>query len=133
MNSSAGPGAVDPGSGAWTWNAPCDSGGLYTVCVTVSDFLHADADTCCFELSMCAVSEPGDVDGSGTADLADIIIIVNFVFKSGVMPFGAYTADMNCDGLPDSRDIITLVNYVFKSGALPCDVCTSPLFPTVGP
>jgi len=129
----SGPGDVGSSSGVWSWNAPCDSGGLYEVCVTVSDFLHPDADTCCFVLSMCAVSEPGDVDGSGTAEAADIIILVNYMFKGGIIPFGPYTADMNCDGVPDSKDIITLVNYIFKSGAIPCDACTSPLFPGVGP
>jgi hypothetical protein len=125
----SGPGATDANTGVWTWTPPCDSGGLYEVCVTVSDALHPDADTCCFMLSMCAVGEPGDVDGDGIANASDIIIMVNFMFRSEFMPFGDYTADMNCDGLATSPDIIELVNYVFKSGPAPCDACTSPLFP----
>jgi hypothetical protein len=78
------------------------------------------------------VSEPGDVNGDGDANAEDILLLVNFVFKSGDLPFGAYTADVNCNGLPNSEDIIYLVNYVFKGGPVPCDVCTSPLFPGVG-
>jgi len=128
----SGPGMTDPGSGTWSWLPPCDSGGAYEVCVTVGDFLHPEADTCCFGLSVCAVSEPGDVNGDGDANAEDILLLVNFVFKSGDLPFGAYTADVNCDGLPNSEDIIYLVNYVFKGGPVPCDVCTSPLFPGVG-
>jgi hypothetical protein len=129
----SGPGSTNPVSGVWSWIPPCDSGGLYEVCATTGDFLHPDADTCCFMFSICAVSEPGDVNGNGLANSEDIIIMVNFMFKSGEMPFGDYTADMNCDGIPNSSDIITLVNYVFKDGPVPCDACTSPLFPGLGP
>lgn len=125
----SGPGSTDTSTGVWNWTPPCDSGGLYEVCVAVSDRLHTDADTCCFMLSMCAVGVPGDVDGDGGANSGDIIIIVNFIFKSAAMPFGAYTADMNCNGLTTSQDIIKLVNYVFKSGPAPCLACDSPLFP----
>jgi hypothetical protein len=123
-----GPGLVSA-AGVWTWKPPCDSGGLYQVCVTVGDFLHPQADTCCFRFSVCAVSERGDVNGNGVANSEDIIMMVNFMFKGQQMPFGPYTADMNCDGVPNASDIITLVNYVFKSGAIPCNACTSPLYP----
>jgi hypothetical protein len=126
----SGPGSVNPTTGVWSWNAPCDSGGNWQVCVTVSDFLYPEADTCCFTLTLCAVPTPGDVNGDNTANAADIITIVNFVFKSGVMPYGAYTADMNCDGVTNSQDIIYLVNFVFKGGPPPCYACDSPLFPT---
>jgi len=127
-----GPGSLSP-AGVWTWTPPCDSSGVWEVCVTVGDFLHPQADTCCFLFSVCAVSERGDVNGNGVANSEDIIYLVNFIFKSGTMPFGDYTADMNCDGTTNAGDIITLVNYVFKSGALPCNTCTSPLYPGLGP
>lgn len=123
-----GPGTIS-NTGVWTWTPPCDSGGVWTVCCKVGDFLHPNADTCCFTFAVCHVSDRGDVNGNGVANAEDIILLVNFMFKSGTLPFGAYTADMNCDGVPNAADIITLVNYVFKSGALPCNTCTSPLYP----
>ena len=127
-----GPGTVSP-SGVWSWTPPCDSSGVWEVCVKVGDFLHPNADTCCFMFSVCAVAERGDVNGNGISNSEDIIYLVNYIFKGGTMPFGPYTADMNCDGVPNAGDIITLVNYVFKSGALPCNTCTSPMYPGLGP
>lgn len=125
----SGPGSLNTATGMWSWATPCDSGGFWEICVSVSDFLHPDADTCCFTLALCSVPVVGDVNGDGAASSEDIIIMVNFIFKSGEMPFGPYTADMNCDGLPNAQDILELVDYVFKSGDPPCNTCDSPLFP----
>ena len=52
---------------------------------------------------------------------SDIIVLVNYVFKSGAMPVPCEAAgDVNCDGKVTSADIIYLVNYVFKGGDPPC-------------
>ena len=65
---------------------------------------------------------------SGTITSADIIGLVNFVFKGGDPPLPCVAAgDVNCGGTVTSADIIALVNYVFKGGLAPCDACTSPL------
>lgn len=124
----SGPGAVLP-SGEWSWTATCAQAGVYDVCASLSDSLHPSVDTCCFTVSVCGITERGDVNGNHLATSEDIILLVNFVFKGGLLPLGHYTADMNCDGTPTSADIIKLVNYIFKAGALPCDPCSSPLFP----
>ncbi len=69
------------------------------------------------EVSMC-----GDLDDSGTVNSADIIRLVNYVFKGGPAPDPLWTADTNMDGKITSADIIKLVNYVFKGGEAPCTV-----------
>jgi hypothetical protein len=71
----------------------------------------------------------GDANGSGTISSADIIVLVNYVFKGGSQPVPCSAiADVNCTGADDAVDIIKLVNFVFKGGAPPCDVCDfSPL------
>lgn len=76
----------------------------------------------------CPIVVYGDVNLSGTVTSADIIVLVNFVFKGGATPQPcAANGDVNCSGAVTSADIITLVNFVFKGGAAPCNTCTSPL------
>jgi len=73
----------------------------------------------------CIVVVTGDVNESGSITSADIIHMVNYVFKSGPAPLPLEAAgDVNCSGNVSSADIVFMVNFVFKSGSLPCDVCT---------
>jgi hypothetical protein len=76
----------------------------------------------------CPITRTGDVNVSGTITSADIIGLVNYVFKGGAQPLPCVASgDVNCSGAVTSADIISLVNYVFKAGPSPCDACTSPL------
>lgn len=76
----------------------------------------------------CPITLTGDVDTSGTITAADIIYMVNYVFKAGEAPRPCVaSADVDCSGAVTSADIIRLVNYVFKGGLAPCNACTSPL------
>lgn len=73
----------------------------------------------------CPVLITGDVNTDGVITSADIIYLVNYVFKGGAPPKPCPAAgDVNCDGVVTSADIIYLVSYVFKGGNPPCDVCT---------
>jgi hypothetical protein len=73
----------------------------------------------------CIVSLTGDVNGDNLITSADIIWLVNHIFKGGPAPRPCPAAgDVNCDGVLTSADIIVLVNFVFKSGPRPCDVCS---------
>ncbi len=63
----------------------------------------------------------GDVNESGTHTSADIIHLVNHIFKGGPAPLPVpMSGDVNRSGNLTSADIIALVNYVFKSGTPPC-------------
>ena len=74
---------------------------------------------------ICPVLITGDVNLSTTLTSADIIYMVNFVFKSSVAPMPVpEAADVDCSGAVTSADIIYMVNHVFKSAMAPCDVCT---------
>jgi hypothetical protein len=62
----------------------------------------------------------GDVNESGSINSADIIYLVNHVFKGGPPPTCSPTAgDVNCSGTTNSADVIFLVNFVFKGGPPP--------------
>jgi len=69
------------------------------------------------------VALTGDTNNDRILSAADIIGLVNFVFKSGRTPYPVPAAgDINCSAEVTSSDIIGLVNYIFKSGTAPCDV-----------
>jgi len=73
----------------------------------------------------CPIALTGDVNLSTTLTSADIIYLVNFVFKGQAEPLPcAASGDANCSGSVTSADIIFMVNHVFKGQAAPCDVCT---------
>jgi len=94
--------------------------GTGTVWRLVSD---APPDSCV--ASVCPIDLMGDVDTSGSVSSADIIYMVNSVFKGGPAPLPVPEAgDVNCSSSRTSADIIFLVNFVFKGGAAPCDACT---------
>jgi len=68
----------------------------------------------------CPILVTGDVNLSTTLTSADIIYLVNYVFKGGAEPTcSALSGDVNCSGTVNSADIIYLVGYVFKGGAPP--------------
>jgi hypothetical protein len=62
----------------------------------------------------------GDVNADGKLTAADIIYLVNYVFKAGPDPMCSPTSgDVNCTGTVNSADIIYLVNHIFKGGSPP--------------
>jgi hypothetical protein len=72
------------------------------------------------------ITMTGDVNNNGSLTSADIIYLVNYVFKGGAAPLPCTPAgDVNCNGTITSADIIYLVNHVFKSGPAPCNICTA--------
>jgi len=63
------------------------------------------------------------VNESGSITSADIIWLVNYVFKGGPAPVSCEAAgDVNCTGSINSADIIHMVNIAFRD-AIVCDVC----------
>jgi len=64
----------------------------------------------------------GDANGDGNSQLADIIFLVNFIFKGGSSPNPPVFGDLNCDGKLNLGDIIYLVNFIFKGGPSACEI-----------
>ena len=66
------------------------------------------------------INKRGDANSNGTINLADIIYLVNFVFKAGPAPNPLCLGDANnSGGNANLADIIYLVNFVFKGGPAP--------------
>jgi len=63
----------------------------------------------------------GDANNDRALTAADIIVLVNYVFKGGPSPYPIPAAgDVDCSSAVTSADIIHLVNHVFKGGPAPC-------------
>ena len=65
------------------------------------------------------IAKPGDCNGDGKVDLADIICMVNHVFKGALRPSPLCRGDANADTKVNLTDIVYLVNYIFKGGPPP--------------
>jgi photosystem II stability/assembly factor-like uncharacterized protein len=73
--------------------------------------------------SISILAEPyfvGDADKDRNIDLADVILLANYLLKSGTSPNPLISGDVDCDGNLDLGDVIYLANYILKSGP---DLC----------
>lgn len=62
----------------------------------------------------------GDPNSDGAINVADIIYLVNYLFKGGPVPLPILeSGDANCDGKVNVADIVYLVAYLFKGGPKP--------------
>jgi hypothetical protein len=59
----------------------------------------------------------GDVDANGKYNVADVIYMINYLFKSGPKPI-EFTDQMDVDNNhnPNVADVIYTINYLFKGG-----------------
>jgi hypothetical protein len=71
------------------------------------------------DLVQVATFRCGDLNGDQILTTADVIVLVNYVFKGGAPPDPPSAADMNNNGIVNSSDIVYLVNHVFKGGPPP--------------
>jgi hypothetical protein len=106
--------------------------GVYTAAVISGTTVATDTFTAYLEggLQMVQVSPSrilhyflcGDVNADGVHTSADVILLVNHLFKGGPPPSPVPSAgDVNRSGSLTSADVISLVNFVFKSGTPPCN------------
>jgi hypothetical protein len=69
------------------------------------------------DLGAVEVEPPGDVNGDGNVDVADVFYLINFLFASGPVPPGR--ANVNGSGGIDVSDAFFLINYLFAGGPPP--------------
>jgi hypothetical protein len=64
----------------------------------------------------------GDVNADGLIDVADVIYIINYVFKGGPDPVCSpivICSDVNSDGEVSISDVVYLINYLYHTGPPP--------------
>ena len=68
----------------------------------------------------------GDQDNSHTVDIADLILLVRYMFSGGPATEPVFLMDINGDCVaPDVADLVHLVYYMFSAGAPPRAGCIS--------
>ena len=55
---------------------------------------------------------PGDINGDGTFDVLDVILMINFILEDDYTICQEDASDMNSDGVIDILDVILLVNII---------------------
>ncbi len=63
----------------------------------------------------------GDANADGSLTVADVVYLVNYLFKGGPVAKPYEAGEANCDGKVTISDVVYLVNYLFKGG--PAPVC----------
>lgn len=114
-------------SGGWV-KKTFDLSEFYGNAVTVRFTMFSDADAYQYEglyiddfqIVGAKSGFCGDANGDLGVSVADVVYLVNYVFKSGPAPNPLWTGDCNQNGDIDIVDAVYLTNYLFKSGPPPC-------------
>jgi len=61
----------------------------------------------------------GDANGDGIIDLADVLYLINYLYKGGPAPDPFEAGDCTCDGIVDLGDVLYLISYLYKGGPAP--------------
>lgn len=61
----------------------------------------------------------GDGNADGLVDVADVVYLVNFLYRGGDPPIPEEAGDANCDGIVDIADVVYLINYLYRGGDPP--------------
>jgi len=62
----------------------------------------------------------GDVTGDEEINIADVVYLINYLYKDGPVPSPLFLGDVNCDSEVDISDVIYLINYLYRDGSEPC-------------
>ena len=57
---------------------------------------------------------PGDANGDGTVNAADIVEVVNYIMNNPSEIFNDKAADANGDGVVNAADIVAMVNLIMN-------------------
>ena len=71
------------------------------------------------EVTTVCITFRGDANGDGVINSADVVYLINYLFKNGPAPDPLWVGDCNCDGIINSADVVYLINYLFKGGPPP--------------
>lgn len=61
----------------------------------------------------------GDVNRDGVIDLADVVFLINYLFRGGTAPVPLRLGDPNADCVVNLGDVVFLINYLYKGGLAP--------------
>jgi len=62
---------------------------------------------------------PIPVRSDGILDLADVIYLINYLYRGGPVPCPMEAGDVTSDGVVDVGDVVFLINYLYRGGSPP--------------
>ena len=62
----------------------------------------------------------GDLTGDEEINLADVLYLINYLYKGGPPPSPLFLGDVDCDDQIELSDVLYLVNYLYQGGPGPC-------------
>jgi hypothetical protein len=65
----------------------------------------------------------GDADGDGSVTIADVVFLIDYIFRGGAAPQPVAAGDADCSGSINIADCVYMINYIFSHGPQPCEVC----------
>ncbi len=87
----------------------------------IPSHIVANGSAVLFNLKNYQLVQSGDVDNSGSLDIADLIYMADYSFSGGPAPLPTVEeGDVDCSGSVDISDVIYYVEYMFNSGPPPC-------------
>ena len=107
------------GAGSFSFNPDYTQAGLFTVIFRASDSVQVDSEIVDITVSNVCLAKTGDIKVDGNILLTDIVLLINYLYRSGTAPSPLCIGDVNADGNINLADIIYLTNFVFKSGPAP--------------
>ncbi|MGB7061693.1 MAG: cohesin domain-containing protein [Candidatus Zixiibacteriota bacterium] len=57
----------------------------------------------------------GDANSDGIVDIADLVYLINYLYRGGLPPSPMSLGDFNQDGEVNLADVVALINYLFRS------------------
>jgi hypothetical protein len=63
----------------------------------------------------------GDVDHSGTVNVADAVYLLGYIFGGQPAPYPQSSGDVDCSGGLNIGDVVYMIGYILGGGADPCD------------
>jgi hypothetical protein len=104
--------------GIFTWTATEADTGTWLSSFSATDICGAE-DTRLISI-LVLIPNRGDCNSDGVINSADVVYLINYLFKNGETPNPLWLGDCNCDGVINSADVVYLINYLFKDGPGPC-------------
>jgi bacillopeptidase F len=65
----------------------------------------------------------GDANGDAVVELADIVYLINYLYRSGPCPDPLAAGDPNADCVVELADLVYLINYLYEGGPAPQQGC----------
>ena len=69
------------------------------------------------------LSVPGDASSDSLVDVADVVFLLNYLYKGGDEPCVMEAADPNADCQVDLGDVVYLLGFLYREGAPPQPGC----------